>query len=49
MAIDQGDADAVRRLLEAGAPVDGEPGAEFRPVGVAAWRGRAEVAGVLAT
>jgi ankyrin repeat protein len=38
-----GDVDAVRRLLAAGASVDGSPEFEIRPLGQAAWRGHADV------
>ena len=34
-----GDVVVVRRLLAAGTPVDGPPGADFVPLGQAAWRG----------
>jgi ankyrin repeat protein len=52
-AIDRGDPAAVRRLLDAGAGASGPPVAEgeeppeFTPLGVAAWRGYAEVAAEL--
>jgi ankyrin repeat protein len=36
-----GDAESVRRLLAAGAPVDGTP--DHRPLSTSAWRGHAEV------
>jgi ankyrin repeat protein len=38
-----GDLDAVRRLLDAGARVDGDPAEEGTPLGQAAWRGHPEV------
>jgi ankyrin repeat protein len=52
VAIDQGDLSAVRRLLDAGASAtglraDGEEPLEFTPLGVAAWRGYAEVSAEL--
>jgi ankyrin repeat protein len=42
-AVDGGDADAVGRLIEVGAAVEGESGAEHAPLGIAAWHGRVEV------
>ena len=53
VAIDQGDLSAVGRLLDAGASAsgprveDGEEPPEFTPLGVAAWRGYAEVSAEL--
>jgi ankyrin repeat protein len=46
-AVMEGDAASVRRLLAAGAPIDGLPDAQFPPLAQAAWRGRAEVARLL--
>jgi ankyrin repeat protein len=43
LAIQQGDLDATRTLLDLGAPADGNPGDEFTPLGEAAWRGRAAI------
>jgi ankyrin repeat protein len=42
-AIILGDAPLVARLLDAGVSVDGDPAAEFTPLGHAAWRGRLAV------
>jgi ankyrin repeat protein len=39
MAVEQGDAAAAGRLLDAGAQVQGAPGGEEVPLGHAAWRG----------
>jgi hypothetical protein len=53
MAIDSGEPATVRRLLDAGADAagplveEGESPAEFTPLGVAAWRGYADVAAEL--
>ena len=43
MAIQGGHFEAMRRLLDAGARVDGDPGAEDIPLGHACWRGRVEM------
>ncbi|HEY5196692.1 MAG TPA: ankyrin repeat domain-containing protein [Solirubrobacteraceae bacterium] len=43
MATHAGDLAAVRRLLDAGAPVDGDPTADERPLGQASWRGHPAV------
>jgi ankyrin repeat protein len=43
MAAHAGDVEAVRRLLDAGAQVDGDPKDEYLPLGQAAWRGQVEV------
>jgi ankyrin repeat protein len=43
VAMPAGDTLTVRRLLDAGAPVDGAPDAEHSPLGEACWRGRPEV------
>ncbi len=43
MAIQGGHLDAMRRLLDAGARVDGDPDAEDIPLGHACWRGRVEM------
>lgn len=42
-AISVGDAPLLARLLDAGVDVDGDPAAEFTPLGQAAWRGRLAV------
>jgi ankyrin repeat protein len=42
-AVEGGHADTVRRLLEAGARVDGDPASEEVPLGHAAWRGYPEI------
>jgi ankyrin repeat protein len=42
-AVHAGDLDAVRRLLRAGARVDGDPNREHTPLAQAAWRGHADV------
>ncbi|HTU30678.1 MAG TPA: hypothetical protein VMF07_14935 [Solirubrobacteraceae bacterium] len=53
MAVDRGEAGTVRRLLDAGAGVTGSPveegeeSPEFTPLGIAAWRGYADVAAEL--
>ena len=47
LAVQRGDLAAVRRLLDAGARVDGDPGEEHPPLGNAAWRGHAEIAAEL--
>jgi ankyrin repeat protein len=43
MVAHSGDLEAVRRLLDAGARVDGDPADEGTPLGQAAWRGHPEV------
>lgn len=43
MVAHSGDLDAVRRLLDVGARVDGAPADEGTPLGQAAWRGHPEV------
>ena len=43
IAVQAGDLEAVRRLLDAGARVDGDPGSGEDPLGEAAWRGRAAI------
>jgi ankyrin repeat protein len=48
LAIQQGDLDVVRALLDAGAPPDGDPSPEHEPIGEAAWRGHAEIVRELA-
>jgi hypothetical protein len=42
-AIRRGHLDAMRRLLDAGARLDGNPDAEADPLGDACWRGRVEM------
>jgi len=42
-AIEGGHLDATRRLLDAGARVDGDPESEEIPLGHACWRGRVEL------
>jgi len=42
-AVQAGDIEAVRRLLDAGARLEGNPDEEIPPLGQAAWRGQAEV------
>lgn len=55
MAVDRGEAVTVRRLLDGGAGAagpladDGDEAPEFTPLGVAAWRGYADVATELVT
>jgi hypothetical protein len=39
IAVQQGDAQVVERLLDAGASVNGDPAGEDVPIGHAAWRG----------
>jgi hypothetical protein len=48
MAVEQGDAPAAARLLDAGAHVDGEPGGGEVPLGHAAWRGYPALVSLLA-
>jgi hypothetical protein len=43
LAIGGGHLQALRRLLDAGARVDGNPGSEEIPLGHACWRGRVEM------
>jgi ankyrin repeat protein len=43
MAAHSGDVEAVRRLLDAGARVDGDAAGEHAPLAQAAWRGHPEV------
>jgi ankyrin repeat protein len=43
-SIDGGHLEAMRRLLDAGASVDGDPESEEIPLGHACWRGRVEMA-----
>ena len=43
MTIQGGHLEAMRRLLNAGARVDGDPGGEEIPLGHACWRGRAQM------
>lgn len=43
-AIPTGDLETVRRLLDAGARLDGDPATDEVPLGQACWRGRAEIA-----
>lgn len=44
LSIQGGHLEAVRRLLDAGARVDGDPDGEEVPLGQACWRGRVEIA-----
>jgi ankyrin repeat protein len=44
LCVAQGDLDALRRLLDAGARVDGDPDREEIPLGQACWRGRVQIA-----
>ncbi|MGD1051131.1 MAG: ankyrin repeat domain-containing protein, partial [Solirubrobacteraceae bacterium] len=48
-AVQAGDLDVVRRLLEVGARVDGDPDREHNPLAQAAWRGHAGVVAALVT
>ena len=43
LCIQQGDLDALRRLLDAGARVDGDPNSEEVPLGHACWRHRVQI------
>ena len=43
MSIQGGDIEAMRRLLDAGARIDGDPGSEEIPLGHACWRGRVQM------
>jgi ankyrin repeat protein len=43
LAIQGGHLDAVRRLLDAGARVDGDPDSDDVPLGQACWRGRVQM------
>ncbi|HKO25871.1 MAG TPA: ankyrin repeat domain-containing protein, partial [Solirubrobacteraceae bacterium] len=43
LAIHGGHREAVRRLLDAGARVDGDPDGEQTPLGQACWRGRVQM------
>ena len=44
LAIQGGHIEALRRLLDAGARLDGDPESEDVPLGQACWRGRAQIA-----
>jgi ankyrin repeat protein len=44
LAIQGGRPDAARRLLDAGARIDGDPEGEGTPLGQACWRGRVQIA-----
>jgi ankyrin repeat protein len=44
LSIEGGHPEAMRRLLDAGAPVDGDPDSEEIPLGHACWRGRVQMA-----
>jgi len=44
LAIQGGHLDSMRRLLDAGARIDGDPRSREIPLGQACWRGRAEIA-----
>jgi ankyrin repeat protein len=46
-AVEQGDLDVARRLLDAGALVDGDPASDEIPLGHACWRGHAAIASEL--
>ncbi len=43
LAVQGGDLEVVRRLLDAGARIDGDPDSEDDPLGQACWRGEAEI------
>ncbi|MGP0052034.1 MAG: ankyrin repeat domain-containing protein [Solirubrobacteraceae bacterium] len=43
LAVQGGHVEAVRRLLDAGARVDGDPGSEDNPLAQACWRGEVEI------
>jgi hypothetical protein len=43
LSIEGGHLEAMRRLLDAGARIDGAPGEEITPLGNACWRGRVEL------
>jgi ankyrin repeat protein len=47
LSVQGGRLDAVRRLLDAGARVDGDPETKDDPLGQACWRGQVEIAGEL--
>ena len=44
LSVEGGHPDAMRRLLDAGARIDGDPDSEEIPLGHACWRGRVEMA-----
>jgi hypothetical protein len=44
LAVQRGDLAALRELLGAGAPVDGNPDSEENPLGQACWRGQVPIA-----
>jgi len=43
LAVQRGEIEAMRRLLDAGARVDGDPDSEDDPLGQACWRGRVQM------
>jgi ankyrin repeat protein len=43
LAVQGGHLEAMRRLLDAGARIDGDPGADEVPLGHACWRGRVDM------
>ena len=43
MSIEGGHLEAMRRLLDAGARIDGDPDSEEIPLGHACWRGRVQM------
>jgi ankyrin repeat protein len=49
MSIQGGHLEAMRRLLDAGARIDGDPGSEEIPLGHACWRGRVQMTRELVT
>jgi len=43
LSVQRGEIDAMRRLLDAGARIDGDPDSEDDPLGQACWRGRVQM------